>query len=361
MAWMGGSWGKPGMDRAAFRAWLKTQQKASFVSFLVVHNTGAPFTLAKVGGVTRMKNLEHYYKVEKGWRGGPPLFVMSDGKVYPGSPIHIQSVHSPSWNKISIGIECEGDFDGTHSPDIGAGVTSWDTMAWVFAELLAWYGWMPSDKYIRLHREDKATTHACPGSLITKPWFINMVKLAWFADAPVQPKPVPLPPPVMPIVTVKPKLKVMRPGEFRYSEDWAIPMMKRVEGIRLKAYVDAPGWAIGHGHNSTSKLPPIPYDGMTCTVEEADQMLRVDLNECCRYLNAWVKVPLDQGMVDGLCMYMFQQGPTQFKKNLLANINNKMHWTTAKAIENQKHPKEGVMRRRRLEAARYRGEAPTKW
>lgn len=360
MAWQGGSWGAPGMDRAQFRAWLRTQKKPSFVSFFVVHNTGAPYTLASVGGRTRMKNLENYYKNEKRWRGGPPLFVMGDGLVYAGSPIHLQSVHSPSWNKISIGIEAEGDFDGTHKVDIGEGKKVWDSMAWVFAELLEWFGWPASDKYIRLHREDAATTHACPGFLVTKPWFISKVQgqMGLTAKPPEAPKPIPA---VMPIDTAKVKHKVYQPGTFKWSESWCLPMMKRVEGLRLKAYYDAPGWAIGYGHNSTGGIKPIPYDGMVITNAEADAILRADLDDKVRYLNAWVKVPLDQAQIDALAMFIFQQGPTQFKKFLLPTINQKMHWTTANLIEKKIHAKAGVNRRRKLESARYRGESPDKW
>lgn len=364
MAWQGGSWGQAGMDRLAFRNWLKTQKKPSFVSFFTVHNTGAPFMLAKVGGKQRMKNLENYYKNEKKWRGGPPLFVMGDGLVYPGSPIHMQSVHSPSWNKISIGIEAEGDFDGTHDPTVGEGKFVWDCMAWVFAELIEWMGFEPTDKYIRLHREDKATTHACPGHLVTKPWFVNKVasfmSLKAVAKAALPPPP---PPAVMPISVAKPKPKVYQPGQYRYSDDWLVPMMKKVEGLRLVAYPDPPGWSIGHGHCSTSGLKPIPYEGMTIKdAGEADRLLRADLDALClHFIKAWIKVPLEQGMVDALCMFIFQQGATQFKKKLVPTINQKMHWTIAKMIENMGHAKAGVVRRRKLEASRYRGETPSKW
>lgn len=190
--WAGGSWGQPGMNRQAFRAWLRTQTKPSFVDFLVVHNTGAPFMLASVGGQQRMKNLENYYRNEKRWRGGPPLFCMGDGLVYPGSPIHIQSVHSPSWNKTSIGSEAEGDFDGTHSPDAGPGKIVWDTMAWCFAEQLDWFSFPADDKHVKLHREDVRTTHACPGKLITKPWFIKKILEAQGLPIPTIPtKPLP--------------------------------------------------------------------------------------------------------------------------------------------------------------------------
>jgi GH24 family phage-related lysozyme (muramidase) len=359
MPWQGGFAGDS-YDRPQFRAWLRQQKKPIFSQFITIHNTGAPYTLASVGGKQRMVNLGRYYKVEKVWKGGPHFFVMED-RVYPGTPVHLPTVHSPSWNNISIAVECEGDYDGTHSPIQGKGAVAWDTMAWVVAEMLEWMEWAADDKHLRLHRQDKATTHACPGALVTLPWFIERVRQAG-APKPKSAIILPVTPPVTP-PSVPIKKKVYEPGACRWSEDWAIPMMKKIEALRLKAYPDGPGlWSIGYGHNSSSGIAPKPYEGMVLFNEAAaDALLRVDLNECLRYINTWVKVPLEQGMVDALCMFIFQQGPTNFKKYLLPAINAKMHWTAAKLIETKAHAKPGVMRRRALEAKRYRGEFPTKW
>lgn len=152
------------------------------------------------------------------------------------------------------------------------------------------------------------------------------------------------------------------PGKAKWSEYWLLPMMKKVEGLRLKAYSDKPGWAIGYGHNSTSGVKPIPFDGMTLKSEgEADTILRADLNEQLRYINTWVKVPLKQGQVDALCMHIFQQGPTQFRKRVLPTLNTGDHAKVAELIENMGHANAGVERRRRFEARRYRGELPTSW
>lgn len=359
MGWQGGFTGV-GFTREEYKKWLHGQKKP-MASFIAIHATGAPYTLASVGGAARMKNLGNYYQNQQKWKGGPNGFAMGDGKWYIGTPIALMGVHSPSFNNISSAYEAEGDYRAgkRHWETDTGGKIVWDTMAWAVAEWLLWMGLEANDKYIRFHKEDTRTTHReCPGAM-QKSWFITKVQKAMGKQP--APPPAPTPPKVMPIVTAKPKLKVMKPGEFKYSEDWAIPMMKKVEGLRLLAYPDPPGWSIGHGHCSTSGIKPIPYQGMTCTTAEAEVMLRADLAECCRYLNAWVKVPLDQGQVDGLCMHIFQQGPSAFRRNHVANINQKLHWTTAKNIEGQKHAKAGVMRRRKLEAERYRGNDPRSW
>lgn len=175
------------------------------------------------------------------------------------------------------------------------------------------------------------------------------------SDTKEPPKPAPEPP-------MGSEQKEYAPGKAKWSEDWCLKMMKKVEGLRLAAYVDKPGWAIGYGHNSTSGVPPTPTEDMTLEDEkEAEAILRADLDECARYINAWVKVPLTQGNVDALCMFTFQQGPTQFRSYLIPTINAGDHAKVAELIETKEHANPGVMRRRRLEASRYRGETPFKW
>ena len=179
------------------------------------------------------------------------------------------------------------------------------------------------------------------------------------APKPAEPTPAPTPPPAPELV---PTTGIYPPGQARWSEDWCLPMMKKVEGLRLEAYYDAPGWAIGYGHNSTSKLDPIPYKGMTIPNEKAaEDILRIDLNECVRYINAWVKVDLNQPQVDALCMHIFQQGPTQFRSRVLPTVNTGNHLATARIIRDMSHANPGVERRRRFEAARYLGSSSTTW
>lgn len=169
--------------------------------------------------------------------------------------------------------------------------------------------------------------------------------------------------PVVPKPTPQPTSPagLQKPGAFRYSETWCVPAMKKIEGLRLKAYFDKPGWAIGYGHNSTSGIKPTPYEGMVINEAQADAMLHADLDECIRYLNTWVKVPLKQEQVDALCVHMFQQGPTQFRKRILPTLNAGNHAGVADLIEHMSHSNPGVERRRRFEAARYLGSDSLKW
>lgn len=173
MAWKGGEW-CPCYGRDEFKAWLRKQAKPTWAQFLTLHNTGAPYTMASVGACQRMKNLAHYYK-NLGWSSGPHFFVMGD-KVCPATPVSLPGTHSPSWNRTGIAVEVEGDYrSGKHDPKSGAGATAFATAAWVFQELLAWLGWSVDRERVRLHREDPRTTHACPGNLVSKDWFLGLL------------------------------------------------------------------------------------------------------------------------------------------------------------------------------------------
>jgi len=335
--------------------------KLAWVKHLTVHNTGAPNMkqedttpdrqLPKGGEDDRMRNIKPYY-AKWGYRG-PHLFTFNSGMIGLGTVLPAQGVHSPSWNKTSIGVEMVADFrKGVDDPYIGGGLMIVDTTAWLFATILKKLGLPATSSTIRLHKEDKATTHDCPGDLFKKDDFVKRVQeYMGVVTKPTIKEVTPAP-----IFTQK----VMQPGGFMYS-DYCRNMLKKIEALRLKAYWDAGSWAIGYGHNATSQIKPIPYEGMTCTTEQAEQWLEVDMVDKLRYLNTWVKVPLNQGYVDALVIFMFQQGPGNFKKKLLPTVNAKMHWTVAKMLDNWVHANAGVVRRRKFEADVYRGNQPTKW
>ena len=130
--------------------------------FVVLHNTGAP-TLAQwhsVPGATRMANLESYYRDQMKWSAGPHLFV-ADDLIWVFTPLTVPGVHSPSWNLISWGVEMVGDFDKENFAD-----PQKNNVFRALAALHSTLGLHPDT--LRLHREDPKTTHACPGSNITK-------------------------------------------------------------------------------------------------------------------------------------------------------------------------------------------------
>jgi len=134
--------------------------------FIVLHNTAAPSLAQRPNGLTHqnMLNLERYYRDEKGWSAGPHLFV-DDKQIWVFTPLTTSGVHSPSWNSISLGVEMLGDFQH-EAFDSGRGLKVRQNAVSAMASLSAVLGLDPAS--MRLHREDPATTHACPGKNVKK-------------------------------------------------------------------------------------------------------------------------------------------------------------------------------------------------
>ncbi len=140
--------------------------------FIVLHNTAEP-TIGEwhnVSGEDRMKGLASYYQ-SLGWSGGPHLFVADDW-IWVFNPLNLPGVHSPSWNGVSLGVEMVGDYSSEDFFEgIGGDVHSNSVFA--VAALSVHFGLDSST--MRLHKEDPATTHDCPGHAVVKSVFIQEV------------------------------------------------------------------------------------------------------------------------------------------------------------------------------------------
>jgi GH24 family phage-related lysozyme (muramidase) len=175
------------------------------------------------------------------------------------------------------------------------------------------------------------------------------------------PKPdVPVLPPPQPVLTRETPVAQLHPSQF------AIDWMKRFEGLRLEAYDDVGSWAIGYGHNATSRRQPTPFKGMRITEAEADNILRADAEaiaaEVRKVLKGWA---FTQDQFDALVLNNFQLGQTQFTKNratkaIKANASDKEVYEQLVAQANAT-PNAGLKRRRLVQAQIWNGEKPTKW
>lgn len=167
---MGKTWKKivgKSYTAADFDSYCHTLQWTAWrPSFIVLHNTAVPSLAQRPGGLTplHIANLECYYRDRKCWSAGPHLFI-DDRQIWVFTPLTMSGVHSPSWNKVALGIEMLGDYD--REPfDSGRGAAVRDNAIAAMATLCAILGLEPAT--IRLHREDPLTDHACPGTRVRK-------------------------------------------------------------------------------------------------------------------------------------------------------------------------------------------------
>jgi N-acetylmuramoyl-L-alanine amidase CwlA len=150
-----------------FDAYCHTLQWTAWrPSFIALHNTAAPSLAQRPNGLTKqhIKNLEAFYRDKQKWKAGPHLFV-DDHQIWVFTPLTVSGVHSPSWNKTALGIEMLGDFESEAFAS-GRGRKVRKNAVAAMATLCAILGLDPNG--IRLHREDPATTHACPGKNVRK-------------------------------------------------------------------------------------------------------------------------------------------------------------------------------------------------
>jgi len=143
-------------------------------SFLVLHNTAQPSLKDRPNGFTaqHMQAFVKYYRDTLHWSAGPHLFI-DDHQIWVFTPLTTPGVHSPSWNKLSLGIEMLGNY-ATESFTTGRGLLVRQNTVAALAILCTVLNMAPAT--LRLHREDKATTHHCPGQNVVKQEIIDEVK-----------------------------------------------------------------------------------------------------------------------------------------------------------------------------------------
>jgi len=143
-------------------------------SFIALHNTASPSLAQRPQGLSKqhIKNLETYYRDQKGWKAGPHLFV-DDLQIWVFTPLTLSGVHSPSWNKLALGVEMLGNYD-SEAFDSGRGLQVRKNAVAAMATLSAVLGIDPMS--MKLHREDASTSHACPGTKVKKLEVIQEVR-----------------------------------------------------------------------------------------------------------------------------------------------------------------------------------------
>lgn len=145
-------------------------------SFITLHNTYLPSLAQRPNGFTEqhIKNLEGFFRDTQGWSSAPHLFI-DDLHIWVFTPLVVSGTHSPSWNKLAIGIEMLGDYE-KEAFNTGRGEQVRNNTVAAIATLSAVLGIDPDT--MKLHREDPKTTHkTCPGRNVIKTDVIFKVRL----------------------------------------------------------------------------------------------------------------------------------------------------------------------------------------
>ena len=103
-----------------------------------------------------------------------------------------------------------------------------------------------------------------------------------------------------------------------------IELIKSFEGCRLRAYVDTVGvWTIGYGHTSMAG-PPKVVPGMRITEDEAEEILKRDVEKFANKIKPLIKVELNDNQFSALVSFAYNVGPGAFKRSsVLRAVNNR--------------------------------------
>lgn len=142
--------------------------------------------------------------------------------------------------------------------------------------------------------------------------------------------------------------------DLKVSNEW-VKLVTNFEGLRLEAYYDSVGQiTIGYGHTLTAK------PGMVITKEEAEELLRDDVERFEEFVNDVVTVPLTQWQFDALVSFCFNLGQGNLGDSTLLEELNKGNYDKAAQEFNEwvyagGEVLDGLVRRRNAESTMFQG------
>lgn len=125
-------------------------------------------------GLTKgyIRGLERYFCNDQHWSAGPHQFI-DDRQIWVFTPLTVSGVHSPSWNRLALGIETLGEYT-TDASDTGRSAKVQANAVAAIAILSAVLGL--GSVTMRLHKENPLTTHkGYPGKHMVKDRITNQV------------------------------------------------------------------------------------------------------------------------------------------------------------------------------------------
>ena len=170
---------------ASLAGHLDGRKRPSWVNSITLHHTAEPSLENRPNGLTiqHIINIREYYKKPKmingvlkpGWKSGSHLFIDED-EIFGICDFAAKGVHAVSFNSSSLGIEVLGFYDtGAEDPKSGRGLRCWSNAAVATKVLLDWLGLKKSKNTILFHRDDPQTSKSCPGTAVTKEWFLSLI------------------------------------------------------------------------------------------------------------------------------------------------------------------------------------------
>lgn len=98
-----------------------------------------------------------------------------------------------------------------------------------------------------------------------------------------------------------------------------LELIRKFDGLKLQAYKDPSGmWAIGYNHVGSPA-----EEGKVISQEEAENLLRLDINNVGSTVLYMLHVPVTQNMFDALCSLAFSVGTISLQKSwLITYLNN---------------------------------------
>ena len=100
-----------------------------------------------------------------------------------------------------------------------------------------------------------------------------------------------------------------------------LQLIKKFEGFRSEAYYCTSGvLTIGYGHTQGVE------ENDTCTMEEAVEFLKKDVENAERAINDLVKCELNQNQFDALVSFVYNIGRENFRRSSMLKFLNSKHY-----------------------------------
>lgn len=98
-----------------------------------------------------------------------------------------------------------------------------------------------------------------------------------------------------------------------------LELIKHFESLKLEAYKDVVGvWTIGWGHTGEDV-----YEGLVITEEQAEELLKKDLEEYERYVRGSIGTRLNDNQFSALVSFAYNLGIGNLKTSTLLKLLNK--------------------------------------